>query len=307
MEEDVKAIGRVLGIPDKTQEDGDEAEVPENRESGEQAREPGEETNSPDAREDGQGPEEEGQTRAPEEKERTRGTEPDAEFAWNGEELAEMTLEQVAAVAGDSETTAEIFVRARGGTPIDCPKCGEKDRTIPAKGRHRGTPAFRCTRCNTVFGVKTDTAMHASKYKPGVWLVGLKLVQDRGANASPRELMELTGTTASAAAGIIDIARREAQKGGDLLENALKVRDRNVAGGRQQEGTESPPDSPRAETRPNPGLQPAAAGGAPDKPVAAMSLACRNWRRARRPARSCSCKPGRRKGSTARSAEARHR
>ena len=94
-------------------------------------------------------------------------------------DLLSMTILQVRDLAADPEATAEFFVQARGGIPLDCPKCGSNEHTKRSHGKDGRTDLFRCNTCKTGFGIKTGTAMQASRPDLGAWMLTARIALDQ--------------------------------------------------------------------------------------------------------------------------------
>ncbi len=100
-------------------------------------------------------------------------------------DLLAMSMEQVREIAADPESAAAFFVQARGGVPVDCPKCGSNEQTRNPHGTRNRIDLFRCNDCRTEFRIKTGTAMHASRPSLGTWMLAARILLDP--NRQPEE------------------------------------------------------------------------------------------------------------------------
>ena len=123
--------------------------------------------------------------------------------------LLSMPIEQLRKIANDPEASAGVFVQARGGEPLECPKCGSRALTKRVTGITPRSDLFRCTPCKTEFGIKTGTAMHNSRETLGTWLMAIRLMADTAGEIRGHDLSNLTGTGAKAAADMIIAIRSE--------------------------------------------------------------------------------------------------
>ena len=61
-------------------------------------------------------------------------------------------MDRLKEMAQDTEATAQVFLKARGGEPLDCPRCGSSAHTRRAPGKEQRPDIFRCTQCKAAFG-----------------------------------------------------------------------------------------------------------------------------------------------------------
>ena len=160
-----------------------------------------------------------------------------------------MPMDRLKEIVRDPEAAAAIFVQARGGEPLECPKCGSNAHTKRAPGINHRPDLFRCTPCKTEFGIKTGTVMHGSRETLGNWLVAIKLMADTGGKASARDLWALTGTGAGFATDMIEAIRSEMDSPGGLLTAVARVGERAKTHEETDTGQEKPgPERPSRET-----------------------------------------------------------
>ena len=161
-------------------------------------------------------------------------------------------MDRLKEMAQDTEATAQVFLQARGGEPLDCPRCGSSAQTRRAPGKEQRPDIFRCTPCKAAFGIRTGTAMHSSRETLGTWLTAIRLVADTGGEASGRDLSNLTRTGSKAAADMIAAIRSKMGSPGGLLAAVVRVEGRAKPPERTDAGRETPdPETPDPET-PNP-------------------------------------------------------
>ena len=199
-----------------------------------------------------------------------------------------MPMDRLKEIVRDPEAAAAIFVQARGGEPLECPKCGSNAHTKRAPGINHRPDLFRCTPCKTEFGIKTGTVMHGSRETLGNWLVAIKLMADTGGKASARDLWDLTGTGAGFATDMIEairsemdspsgllaaVIRSEMDSPGGLLTAVARVGERAKTHEETDTGQEKPgPERPSRETlgqKTEPGA--AARAAPPSGPITELS------------------------------------
>ena len=164
-----------------------------------------------------------------------------------------MPIDRLQKIAGDPEAAAGVFVQARGGEPLECPKCGSRAHTKRATGITPRSDLFRCTPCKTEFGIKTGTAMHNSRETLGTWLTAIRLVADTGGDANGHDLSNLTGTGTKSAADMITAIRSEMDSPGGLLIAVARLKEPAETTEPKSASGETPdPETPSRET-PDPG------------------------------------------------------
>ena len=232
---DISAVERVLAILDARQPAGVErAEATDEADSDDEEAEGAEATDNAEGAEAADDAEAAGAKHGDEEaKHEPHG--PNASSA----SILSMPIERLKEIAGDPKAAAVIFLQARGGEPLDCPGCGHRTYTKRVTGQGPRPDIFRCTPCKSEFGIKTGTLMHGSREPLGTWLVAIRLVADSGGEVSGRDLSNLMGTGAKAAADMIKAIQSEMDSPGGLLDAVSRLK--------QRADTKEEPDTSREE------------------------------------------------------------
>ncbi len=243
-EKDISAVERVLAILDAKQRTGDEGV-----EEGTEATDEAEVTNEA-------GP-------------KPRDEEAEEQPHTGPADLLSMPIDRLKEIVSDPEATAMVFLQARGGEPLDCPKCGSGAHTKRSPGKERRPDLFRCTPCKAGFGIRTGTAMHGSRETLGTWLMAIKLMADTGGAASARDLSDLTGTGAGFTADMAAAILSKMGSPGGLLAAVVRVGERAKTYEETDTGQETPgPETPGEEA----GSGAAARVALPSGPITELSL-----------------------------------
>ena len=167
-------------------------------------------------------------------------------------DLLSIPIDRLEEIARDPEAAAGIFVQARGGEPLECPKCRSRAHTKRAPGIKHRSDLFRCTPCKTEFGIKTGTVMHGSRETLGNWLIAIKLMVDTGGAASARDLSDLTGTAAGFADDMITAIRPEMGSPSGLLAAVAQLKERTETKEAPGTSTETPDPGTTSLESPDP-------------------------------------------------------